>query len=672
MTIFSNIEKGSSKFLRGYAIVSFSEKELRIFDIYQSKIKKLHLKQIINPNNTTMKKIYLVLLFISLFTAGFAQTKIAKIDPPYWYTGLQNKTLQLLIYGENISEYNKAKINDPLIKIKEVVTQESPNYLIVYLELNKDIKPGKFTFELSNKEGRTIKHDYKLLPKQIESAKQVSFDASDVLYLIMPDRFANGNKKNDEIAEMATYKVDRKDPNARHGGDLKGIEKHLNYFTDLGITTLWFTPVMENNEKGGSYHGYATTDYYNIDPRFGTNVEYSKLIEKAHSKGLKVIMDMIFNHCGINHPWIKDMPAKDWFNHSDYKNNYVQTSFKLTPHADPYASKYDFDKMNNGWFVPSMPDLNQKNRHVYRYLVQNSIWWIETSKIDGIRMDTHPYADYDAMSKWLKELNDEYPNFNVVGETWVADPAYTAWYQKDSKLSAPKNSNLKTVMDFSFHEKINQAKNEETQDWVTGLNRIYNNFVYDYLYPNPSSVLAFIENHDTNRFLDNSNDIKALKQAATILLTTRRIPQLYYGTEIMMNGTKDKSDGYVRKDFPGGWEKDSINLFESKQRSEIQQECFEFFKNLLHWRQNNQAIAQGKMIHFIPQNGVYVYARIFKDKKVVIIINGTNQEKSINLEHYKEVIPMNSKGFEVISQKSVNLSDTLKIGSRENYVIEIK
>ena len=268
---------------------------------------------------------------------------------------------------------------------------------------------------------------------------------------------------------------------------------------------------------------------------------------------------MIFNHCGVEHVWIKDMPSKDWFNNPDHENNFVQTSFKLTPHVDPYTSQYDADQMNDGWFVPSMPDLNQKNPHVYRYLVQNSFWWIEFANIDGIRMDTYPYADYDAMSNWMKELNEEYPNYNTVGETWVTEPAYTAWWQKDSKLSAPKNSNLKTVMDFSFFDKINTAKNEQTETWFKGLDRIYNNFVYDFLYPNPASVLAFIENHDTDRFLGEGNNLPMLKQASTLLLTTRRIPQLYYGTEVMMNGVKSKSDGYVRKDFPGGWTGDATN-----------------------------------------------------------------------------------------------------------------
>ena len=270
----------------------------------------------------------------------------------------------------------------------------------------------------------------------------MGFDSSDALYLISPDRFANGYPENDVVEGMAEYKVDRQDRNDRHGGDLAGIEQHRDYFADLGITALWFTPVLENNMKCGSYNGHATTDYYTVDPRFGTNEEYRTLISNAHNRGIKVVMDMIFNHRGVNHPWINDMPSKDWFNHSDYQNNFVQTSFKLTPHVDPYTSKYDFGQMNDGWFVSEMPDLNQRNPHVYKYLLQNSLWWIEYANIDGIRMDTYHYADYEAMSNWMKELNEAYPNYNVVGETWVTEPAYTAWWQQDSKLSAPLNSNL--------------------------------------------------------------------------------------------------------------------------------------------------------------------------------------------------------------------------------------
>lgn len=617
-----------------------------------------------------MKKVA-SLLGTLLFAIGLhAGINVNKIDPPFWYAGMQNPELQLMVYGEGIGSAN-VSVDYPGVSLSSTVKLESNNYLLVYLHLDKDVKPGKVKLTFTEGKKKLVK-EYELKKRSKKGEERIGFDMSDVLYLIMPDRFANGNPENDQVKGMRPNTVDRQDPNARHGGDLAGIEKHLDYFNDLGVTALWFTPVLENDVDGSSYHGYATTDYYKVDSRLGTNEEYKKLIDEAHAKDIKIVMDMIFNHCAVEHQWITDMPSKDWFNNPDFKNKYVQTSYKLTPHVDPYASDKDFSEMADGWFVPSMPDLNQKNPHVLRYLIQNSFWWIEYAGIDGIRMDTHPYADYDAMSEWLKELNAEYPNFNVVGETWVTEPAYTAYWQKDSKLSAPKNSNLKSVMDFSFYDKINQAKNEETDGFWQGLNRIYNNFVYDYLYPNPSSVFAFIENHDTNRFLENGEDVAKLKQAITLLLTTRRIPQLYYGTEVMMNGTKDKSDGYVRKDFPGGWEGDAQNAFTTEGRTPIQNEAYNYFKNLLHWRKGNEVIAKGNMKHFMPFNGTYVYSRSYDGKTVLVILNGTSKTQELPVARYAEVIQDHKQGKDIIDGSIIDFTqENIKLAPYQSMVIEL-
>lgn len=614
-----------------------------------------------------MKKLLFIWSFL-LLSIGIHAVNVEKIDPPCWFAGMKNPELQLMVYGEGIGN-STVTVNYPGVSISSTVKLESSNYLLVYLSLDKDVKPGKMKLTFTEGKKKLVK-DYELKARQKKGADHKGFDASDALYLLMPDRFANGNPDNDEVKGM-TDKVDRQDPGARHGGDLAGIEKHLDYFTDLGVTALWFTPILENNMNGGSYHGYATTDYYKVDPRFGTNEEYRSLISKAHDRGLKMVMDMIFNHCGTGHQWIKDMPSKDWFNHSDYKNNFVQTSFKLTPHVDPYTSKYDMDQMNNGWFVTAMPDLNQRNPHVYRYLVQNSFWWIEYAGIDGIRMDTYPYADFDAMSNWMKELNEEYPNYNTVGETWNSEPAYTAYWQKDSKLAAPRNSNLKTVMDFSFFDKINTAKNEQTETWFKGLDRIYNNFVYDFLYPNPASLLAFLENHDTDRFLGDGNNLAMLKQASTLLLTTRRIPQIYYGTEVMMNGTKAKGDGYVRKDFPGGWADDKVSAFTPDGRNDLQNESYNFFKKLLNWRKGNEVIAKGSMVQFMVQHGVYAYARQHNGKTVFVLLNGTDSETTLPLKYYKEVLQETKQAQDVLTGKTVVLNNELKMQPRESLVLEL-
>ena len=618
-----------------------------------------------------MKKVMSILGAMLLSLGSYAGINVNKIDPPFWYTGMLNPELQLMVYGEGIGDA-RVTVNYPGVSLSSTVRLESNNYLLVYLHLDKDVKPGNvpLTFTIGKKR---ITQNYELKVRAMKGCERKGFDAGDALYLLMPDRFANGNPDNDQVPGMLDAKVDRNDPNARHGGDLAGIEQHLDYFTDLGVTALWFTPVLENNMQGGSYHGYATTDYYKVDPRFGTNEEYCQLIEKAHQRGIKIVMDMIFNHCGVDHVWIKDMPSKDWFNNPDHRNNFVQTSFKLTPHVDPYASQYDFSQMNDGWFVPSMPDLNQRNPHVMRYLIQNSFWWIEYAGIDGIRMDTYPYADYDAMSQWMKELNDEYPNYNTVGETWVTEPAYTAWWQKDSKLSAPKNSNLKTVMDFSFFDKINIAKNEQTDTWFKGLDRVYNNFVYDYLYPNPASVLAFIENHDTDRVLGEGQPQKfaILKQATTLLLTTRRIPQLYYGTEILMNGVKAKSDGYVRKDFPGGWPGDRQNAFTREGRTPEQNECYDFYRTILNWRKGNNVIAKGSMTQFMVQNGVYAYARQYEGKTVFVMLNGTDSETTVPLKFYQEILKDIPQGRDILSGRTITFGEELKMQARESLVIEL-
>lgn len=566
-----------------------------------------------------MKRVCIVISALLLAIQAVAAMNIEKIDPPFWYAGMDDNELQLMIYGKDIA-HAKVSASYPGVRISSTVKLESDNYLLVYLTLSDEVKPGnvKLTFEQGR---RQITKDYELKARAMAGSERKGFDASDALYLLMPDRFANGDTSNDQLQGMAPYEVNRNNPDARHGGDLAGIEQHLDYFSELGVTALWFTPVLENNMPGGSYHGYATTDYYRVDPRFGTNEDYCRLIAKAHARGLKIVMDMIFNHCGTGHPWVSDMPSKDWFNYPDFEEHYVQTSYVLTPYVDPYASAYDFDQM----------------------------------------------------SRWMAALNAEYPHYNVVGETWVTEPAYTAWWQKDSKLSAPRNSHLKTVMDFSFYDKINQAMREDNSTNYTGLGRIYNNFVYDFLYPNPSSVLAFIENHDTDRFLGDGNNLAALKQAATVLLTTRRIPQLYYGTEVMMNGVKSASDGYVRKDFPGGWKGDVVNAFSATQMDSLQRACYDFFRTLLNWRkgEGNDLIARGSMTQFLVQHGVYAYARQLDGRMVLVLLNGTDAPTTLALTYYKEVLKDSKQGRDVISGRILPLDRPLTMEARESLVIEL-
>ena len=602
---------------------------------------------------------------------------IDRIEPTNWFVGMNNPSLQLMVYGNGIRSAN-VFVNYPGVKVDSIVRLDSPDYLFVYLNL-KDAKAGHLVLNFT--QGKTTKKvSYELKNREMAGDRHLGFTNADVLYMLMPDRFAQGPHHKSYMKKMNPYKEDRSQPSLRHGGDLEGIINHLDYFKQLGVTALWLTPVLENNSPDNqgfsTYHGYATTDYYHIDPRFGTNEEYTQLVRAAHEKGLKVVMDMIFNHCGFEHPWVKDMPSKDWFNSPEWlsggkeaKSKYKQTSYKLTTILDPYASQIDINETVNGWFVPTMPDLNQRNPYVMKYLIQNSEWWIETVGIDGIRMDTYPYADRRAMSDWMKTLTLEYPHFNVVGETWVTEPAYTAAWQKDSKLSKI-NSYLPTVMDFSFYDKINKGKSEETDNEEKGLNRVYNSLCYDYLYENPSSVMAFIENHDTDRFLGNGKDTLALKQALGLLLTIDRIPQLYYGTEVLMNGTKEVTDGNVRKDFPGGFPGDRHNCFTPEGRTKAENSMFDWLSRLLHWRQGNDLITKGKQTQFCPYNGVYVIARQYKGKTSMTILNGTSKRAVADMKRYAEIIGSHVSAENVITGQTVRLDGNLNLTPRQTMIVE--
>ena len=624
-----------------------------------------------------MRKFLLSLSFIMTALGMNAAVKIDRVEPTDWYVGMKDPSLQLMVYGEGIREA-QVSTDYPGVRVDSLVRLDSPNYLLVYLDLS-GAQPGemklRFTMGKSKKEV-----SYRLKARAMAGEERKGFSNADVLYMLMPDRFAQGKDHKAQVKGMNPYVEDRSKPSLRHGGDLQGIRDHLDYFTQLGVTALWLTPVLENNSPDGkdgssTYHGYATTNYYRVDPRFGTNEDYRQLIADAHAKGLKVVMDMIFNHCGFEHPWVKDLPSQDWLNVPEWlsgkeedKAKYLQTSYKLTPVLDPYAAEVDKRETVDGWFVPSMPDLNQRNPHVIKYLIQNSVWWIETVGIDGIRMDTYPYADREAMALWMKTLEREYPNFNTVGETWVTEPAYTAAWQKDSKLSSV-NSYLKTVMDFAFYDRVNMAAREETDDWWQGMNRVYNTLCYDYLYANPSSVLAFIENHDTDRFLRNGTDTLALKQALALLLTINRTPQLYYGTEILMNGTKEVTDGNVRKDFPGGFPGDKANCFTAEGRTRAQNDMFNWLSRLLHWRQGNEAIIHGKQVQFTPRKGVYVIARQAKGQNVLTVVNGTSEPAQMEVKRYAEIIGQATEATDILTGRKVSLSQDVALQPRETLVL---
>ena len=611
----------------------------------------------------------LILLIVFLFSWGGGQNaramEIKKVAPSFWWAGMKNPELQILLYGEDLA-LSDVSVSGEGIYLKEAVRQDNPNYLLLYLDLS-EAKAQTFQILLKNgKKKLQVPYELKSRMRRGEDVK--GFTSEDVLYLIMPDRFANGNPENDVVGEMREKKVDRTDSFARHGGDIQGISNHLDYIADLGVTAIWLNPTQENDMESGSYHGYAITDYYQIDKRFGSNEDFCALVEKAHEKNLKVVMDMIFNHCGSENYLFRDKPSKDWFN---YRSNYVQTSFKTASVMDIHASAYEKKIATDGWFTSVMPDFNQRNRHVARYLIQSSIWWIEYAGINGIRQDTHPYADFDFMSQWCKEVLDEYPYFNIVGETWLNSNVLVSYWQKNSKLAAPLNSNLPTVMDFPLQALMNQAFDEETGEWGGGLYKLYDYQTQDLVYANPMNLLTFLDNHDTSRFAQTdemAKNLKRYKQAMVFLLTTRGIPQIYYGTEILMTGDKGKGDGDLRKDFPGGWQGDTRNCFVENGRTELENEAFEFTRQLLNWRKGNQVIGKGSLKHYSIQNGVYVYQREFNGKSVVVIMNGTDDSKELDLTPYQEILPREN-AFDVLTGKNVDLSKKLRLDGRENLIL---
>ncbi|TGY36087.1 glycoside hydrolase family 13 protein [Bacteroides caecimuris] len=610
-----------------------------------------------------MKKIFLVTV-LSVLLCGhnslYAASVIKKVAPSFWWTGMNNPELQVLLYGEQISSADVSISSDDIV-LQEVVKQDNPNYLLLYLN-TAEAAPQTFNICLKQGKKQTV-IPYELKQRRADAAQIEGFNSSDVLYLIMPDRFANGDASNDVIPGMLEDRVDRNDSFARHGGDFKGIEQHLDYIADLGATSVWLNPIQENDMQGGSYHGYAITDYYQADRRFGSNEEFRTLVEQAHSKGLKIVMDMIFNHCGSENYLFKDMPSKDWFN---FKGNYVQTTFKTATQSDPYASDYEKKIAVDGWFTQSMPDFNQRNRHVATYLIQSSIWWIEYAGINGIRQDTHPYADFDMMARWCKAVNDEYPRFNIVGETWLGNNVLISYWQKNSPLAHPRNSYLPTVMDFPLMDHMNKAFDEETTDGYGGLSRLHEYLSQDIVFADPMHLLTFLDNHDTSRFYRSEADTKNLdryKQALAFLLTTRGIPQIYYGTEILMAADKANGDGLLRCDFPGGWQNDTHNYFDAANRTALQNEAFSYLKKLLQWRKGNEVIAKGKLKHFSPRQGVYAYERKHGDQSVVVFLNGTDREQTINLSAYQEILPRTS-ARNVLEGKEVEIGKELTLSHR--------
>lgn len=596
------------------------------------------------------------------------------IDPPHWWVGMNSSQLQLQVHAPDIRDA-LLSYDYPTggVKVDSVVRLDgSPNWQYIYLTISPEAKPG--TLLLTWKDGKkTYRADYQLKERNAMKGAQ-GFDASDVLYLVMPDRFADGNPANNLDPTMRNPAgANRQNPNLRHGGDIQGMLDHIDYIDSLGITAVWVNPVLENDIRHGSYHGYATTDYYRIDPRFGTNEEYAVFIDSLHNRGIKTVMDMIFNHCGSDHPWRLDPPASDWFN---FQDNYQQTNYRLQTVSDPYASDYDRTMTIDGWFVRGMPDLNQRNPHLMKYLSQNSIWWIEESGIDGIRMDTYAYVPQKQMGEWIDDINREYPDFAVVGECWLPETTGIAYWQKHSPFTGVNgDTNLPVIMDFPLMIKSRDlAPFREQTEGAGGLNTIYDHLALDYAFADPMKVLRFLDNHDTERVItEDIDDLAQWKQAITLLLTVPGIPQLYYGTELLMSGTRAGGDGNIRKDVPGGFPGDSINAFSRAGRTPLQNEAFDFIAGINQWRKHSAAIASGSMKHFIPNEGVYVYERKAGDDAVLVIMNGRDTAATANLARYAEVMPGGAEWVDILTGQpfSITASETAReFAPRETHILQ--
>ncbi|AOZ98756.1 glycoside hydrolase family 13 protein [Flavobacterium commune] len=594
--------------------------------------------------------------------------QIQRIEPPFWFSGMHNPELQILFYGTNISQCQITIENSNAIT--NVKRTENPNFIFVTINTQK-INTTEIDFVFKRKDKSGFIQKYELRKRTKNSATRKSFDSSDSIYLLMPDRFANGNKNNQNDTKT-TEKYNRELPGGRHGGDIEGIIQNLDYIQSLGITTIWCTPLCEDNEAEYSYHGYAQSDVYKIDPRFGTNEDYVRLAKEIHNRNMKLVMDYVTNHWGLAHWMLKDSPAKNWIHQFE---NYTETNHKRSTISDINASKIDRNICLSGWFVPSMPDLNITNPLVFNYLCQNAIWWIEYANLDGFRVDTYNYSEPEYISKWTKAISDEYPNFNLVGEITMRNQGLLSYWQKDSPIAKIQNfnSHLSSVMDFALSDALQSVFNEDDDSWDQGITRIYDILSKDFLFPNVNNLLIFGENHDTRRLNHiYNNDIRKYKMAMCMLATLRGIPQLYYGSEIGMAGDQNLGDADIRKDFPGGWENDENNAFLPETRSECQKAYFDFTSKLFHWRKTNAAVHFGKTTHYIPENNVYVYFRYNTNQTVMVLINNNPENQEIMTKRFEENIKNHITGKEILTDLFFDLSQAIPIEGKSALILELE
>ncbi|WP_339736435.1 glycoside hydrolase family 13 protein [uncultured Sunxiuqinia sp.] len=612
-----------------------------------------------------MKKLIITSLLI-VFAAITFGMRVDRVEPRFWWVGMKNPNLQLMIHGEGLAG-SHVLVDYPGVSLKSVTQVENPNYLFIDLKISDEAKPGTFQITFTQSKRDRVAYTYELKARAKGSENRMGFNSSDVIYLVTPDRFVNGDPGNDALPGMKE-KPNRQDKDGRHGGDIRGIINSLDYLQDLGFTAVWLNPVLENNMTQVSYHGYSTTDFYKVDPRYGSNEEYQELSEELKKRDMKLIMDMIFNHCGSEHWWMDDIPMSDWINHyPDYKI----TSHRRTVNQDPNASEADRKAMVDGWFVPTMPDLNQENPFMATYLIQNSIWWIEYVGLEGIRQDTWPYPDKHMMADWTARVLEEYPNFNIVGEEWSMNPAIVSYWQKGKQNADGYHCSLPSLMDFPLQNAASRAMNHQ-ESWDKGLIELYEAISNDFLYPDAHNLVVFPDNHDMSRFLTQvGEDVDMLKMALAYFLTIRGIPQFLYGTEVLMSNPGTDDHGIIRSDFPGGWAGDPVNAFTGEGLSAEQKDLQNYLRAIQNWRKEKEVIHAGKLMHFVPEDGMYVYFRYNENEVVMVVLNKNEDEQVLETSRFQEVMEGFTSGMEIIHSKEIKDLSSIAVPARSAMIIEL-
>ena len=611
------------------------------------------------------KTLFAALLF-GLSLHAYA-APIERIEPPSWWVGMKSDRLQLMVHGTNVADYT-LELHYPGVRIEAVTAVPNRNYLFVDLVIDHSAQAG--TLDLVFKHGeQSLTYPYTLQAREKGSAERASFTSSDAILNLMPDRFANGNPANDTVAGYPD-KLDRADDEAgRHGGDIAGIADHLDYIASMGYTMIWPTPLVEDNQPKYSYHGYAATDTYKVDPRYGSNEEYRCFVALAKQKGLGVIQDVVLNHIGSAHWWMQDMPMKDWIS---YDGKFVPTMHAHGTVADPYASQEDKKNFTSGWFTETMPDMNQKNPYVATYQIQNAIWWIEYAGLSGLRVDTYSYSDPEFLSAWSHRIGEEYTNLNVVGEEWNSNPVAVAYWQRGKQNPNGYRSYLPSLMDFPLNETLRAALVDKDGSRLS-FRSLYDLLYDDTLYPNPMNLVVFEGNHDESRiFSVVGEDIGLYKIALSYIATMRGIPQFYYGTEVLMTSKKTRDDGAARHDFPGGWPGDKVNAFTGQGLTAQQREAQDFVRKLLNWRKSEPVIHHGKLMHYTPERGTYIYFRYDDRKTVMVALNSDRNEAALTTQRFHEMLPPNASGTDVITGKTYDLASKLTVPARSALILEIK